>query len=312
VGVLFAVYTGCGVLGVAVLAALIALILAGYRLVTEGTSESAEAEAQEQLVSDKEIKGIFWRSFGLQSAFSFDRMQSIGFTWSLIPVLKRLYTTKEELSQALRRHLTFFNTHPWIVGPAIAMTATMEAQRARGDEIQVEAIQGVKSGLMGPLAGIGDSLFFGIWRPLMSGIAASMALDGNPLAPIVFLVGVNVVHVYARWQTLASTFKQGAQFLMDLESDRLKMLMEGATITGLMAVGALVGTWLGIKTPLTYTVQDATVSVQAMLDNILPKLLPLLTTLGVYWAIRKGYRTWVILVFLAVFFFVFGALGIFG
>jgi mannose/fructose/N-acetylgalactosamine-specific phosphotransferase system component IID len=188
----------------------------------------------------------------------------------------------------------------------------MEAQRARGDEIQVEAIQGVKSGLMGPLAGIGDSLFFGIWRPLMSGIAASMALDGNPLAPIVFLVGVNVVHVYARWQTLASTFKQGAQFLMDLESDRLKMLMEGATITGLMAVGALVGTWLGIKTPLTYTVQDATVSVQAMLDNILPKLLPLLTTLGVYWAIRKGYRTWVILVFLAVFFFVFGALGIFG
>jgi mannose/fructose/N-acetylgalactosamine-specific phosphotransferase system component IID len=194
----------------------------------------------------------------------------------------------------------------------MALTTTMEAKRARGDEVEVEAIQGIKTGMMGPLAGIGDSLFFGIWRPLMSGIAASMALQGNPIAPLVFLVGVNVVHFYARWQTLVSTFRRGTQFLMDLESDRLKMLMEGATITGLMAIGALVGTWLGITTPLSYTIQDATVSVQSMLDNILPKMLPLLATLGVYWLIRKGYQTWVILVGMAVFFFAFGALGIFG
>jgi PTS system mannose-specific IID component len=313
VGFLFAVYTGFGVLGVAVLGALVALIVAGYRLATEEMEPAGEAEKeQDLLVSQKEIRGLFWRSFALQSAFSFDRMQSIGFTWSLMPILERLYESKEELSKALRRHLTFFNTHPWIVGPVLALTSTMEAQRARGDEVEVEAIQGIKTGMMGPLAGIGDSLFFGIWRPLMSGISASMALQGNPIAPFVFLIGVNVVHFYARWQTLVATFRRGTQFLMDLESDRMKMLMEGATITGLMAIGALVGTWLGITTPLTYTVQDATVSVQSSLDSIMPKLLPLLTTLGVYWAIRKGYRTWVLLVSMAVFFFVFGALGIFG
>jgi PTS system mannose-specific IID component len=326
IGFLIAVYTQFGVLGVAALGALTAIIIVVYRQTEEvgvevgapgAAAEQAEAEARRPsqewgIVSQSEARQLFWRSFGLQSAFSFDRMQSIGFTWTLMPILERLYKAKDEFSQALRRHLVFFNTHPWVVGPVLAMVSTMEARRAEGEDVDVEAIQGVKAGLMGPLAGIGDSTFFGMWRPLVGGIAASLALEGNPLAPLLFFFGINIVMVYVRWESLMYTFRQGARFVERMESERMAQLMEAATITGLMALGALVGTWLSIKTPLTYTVQDASVSVQTVLDNILPKMLPLATTLGVYWAVRKGYRTTTILITMAVVFFALGAVGILG
>ena len=315
-GFLFTIYTNFGVIGVALLGALVAILIVAYRSTSQAKEaiEPVEAEVKVggELVSRKEQVTMFWRSFGIQSAFSFDRMQALGFTWGLMPLLSRLYQSKEDLAAALRRHLGFFNTNPWVVGPVMALTATMEARRAAGEEVDVELIQGVKAGLTGPLAGIGDLLFVGMLRSILSGVAASLALAGNPIAPWVFFFGNNIVHVWVRWESLMYTFKRGTSFMSDLASDRMKNVMEGATITGLMSLGALVGSWLSITTPLAYTIQEKTIAVQDILDQILPKMLPLAATLVIYYLFRKNISTMWLLIITAAFFFVMGALGIFG
>ena len=271
-------------------------------------AEEAEKEVAD-LVPAADRRTIFWRSFGLQSAFSFDRMQALGFTWTLIPFLKKLYGGTAEFSAALKRHLVFFNTHMWIPGPIFAMVADLEARRAQDpSKVEVQSIQAVKASLMGPLAGIGDSMFHGTLRPLMSGVTASMALQGIPFAPILFLGVTNAVHVFVRWFTLDQGFKLGGNLFERVDQAGLRRVMEGAAIAGLMALGALVANWLsfGLAKTLVYKTGNYSLPIQGMLDGILPGLLPLLTTLLVYWLVRKGVKNTYIMIGLLVICFVFG------
>lgn len=314
IGFLLAAYTSFGVLGVAILG-----FLAAYLIMSRQSQETplqaagpSTASPYHDLVSPSDIKQMYWRSFGLQSAFSFDRMQAMGFTWTIMPFLRKIYGEGDEFKKALRRHLLFFNTHMWVVGPILGTVASLEARRAKGEDIDEQTIQAVKSGLMGPLAGIGDSMFHGTWRPLMGGIAASLALQGNPIAPWFFFISVNVVHFYVRWAGLSYGYKFGDELIERMESIGIKRLMEGMAMAGLMALGALVGTWLNVKTPLTYTVQKATVSVQTMLNGIMPKLLPLLLVLLVLWMVRRKMKTVHIMGILVAASLILGGLGILG
>jgi mannose/fructose/sorbose-specific phosphotransferase system IID component len=277
------------------------------------TKSADEVESDVEPVTRKEKVQMFWRSFGVQSAFSFDRMQALGFTWILMPYLQKVYGDSDEYGAALKRHLTFFNTHPWLVGPIVALTANFEAKRAQNMESVDEAsIQAVKGSLMGPLAGIGDSMIQGTLVPVMGGLAASLALEGIPVGPILFFTVVNVVHVYLRWSTLMVTFKYGTQFLENLDQESFQRFLSGASIAGLMGIGALVGTWLNIKTPVSYTVGESTVQLQNMFDRIMPKLLPLAATLLVYFGIKKGLKNTQIVLIIFVIGIVFGALRILG
>jgi len=313
-GFALAAYAKFGVLGAAFVGFILAAIYVYQRGGVRIVKPAAEAEmVTKSLVPPEEQRRIYWRSFALQSAFSFDRMQSLGFTWTLLPFLKRLYGNTEEFRRALKRHLAFFNTHMWIPGPIFAMVADLEARRAKNpEEVDEKSIQAVKASLMGPLAGIGDSMFHGTLRPLAGGIAASMALQGNPIAPLFFFLAVNIPHVWVRWVSQSYGFRLGGRLFEQLDREGLQRLMEGAAIAGLMGVGGLVGTWLSITTPLVYTVQKATVSIQSMLDGIMPKLLSLLVTLWVYWAIRRGMRHVNIMLILAIGGIVLGALRILG
>jgi mannose/fructose/N-acetylgalactosamine-specific phosphotransferase system component IID len=313
-GFVLSAYAKFDVLGTAFVGILVAAIFViqrgGLQLVRP--AEEAEKEVV-SLVPPAARRLIYWRSFALQSAFSFDRMQALGFTWALMPFLKQLYGNTAEYARALRRHLTFFNTHMWIPGPIFAMVSELEARRARNpEEVDVQSIQAVKGSLMGPLAGIGDSMFHGTLRPLLGGISASLALQGNPLAPLIFFFGCNIVHVYVRYFTQNYGFRLGGNLFERIDQAGLRRLMESAAIAGLMGVGGLVGTWLSITTPLTYTIQNSSVSIQGMLDSIMPKLLPLLTTLLVYWAIRRGVKTLTLMIVLVIVGLVFGALKILG
>jgi mannose/fructose/sorbose-specific phosphotransferase system IID component len=252
-------------------------------------------------VTPADLRQIFWRSFAIQSSFNFERMQAMGFAWTLIPLLKKLYAKKDDQAEAYQRHLTFMNTHPWNVGPIFGMVASMEARKAAGETaVDEESIQAVKGGLMGPLAGIGDSLWTGTLRPIIAGVAVTLALTGNFLAPIVFLLGCNIVHVWVRWTGLQLGFRFGDRFLEEMENIQIQRWMEGAAIVGLMVVGALVATWLNVSTPMVYTVQKAAIPVQKMLDGILPKALPLLAALLVFRFVRKGKSATVIMLALVV------------
>jgi len=298
IGFAIAAYAGWGVLGVS---------FVGITLV----SSSKEKVDQYRVVSKKDQVQMFWRSFGLQSAFSFDRMQALGFTWTLMPFLKKIYEGSKEFSAALKRHLAFFNTNPWVVGPIVAVVAELEAKRAKNpDEVDEQAIQAVKGSLMGPLAGIGDSMIQGTLVPIMGGVASSLALQENPIAPILFFVVVNVVHFWVRWNSLSISFKFGTRFFEEVDQSSMSRLLEGATIAGLMGVGGLVGTWLNIKTPIVYTIQDASINLQAMLDSIMPKLLPLVATLLVYLGIKKGLKNTQVLLIIFIVGGILGALKI--
>ena len=314
IGFMFTAYTNFGVLGVAVLAILVAMIIQSLRAEEEDEDFAHGAPAaRESLLLKSDVKTLYWRSFAIQSAFSFDRMQAIGFTWALTPILEREYKNdKEGLAAALKRHLAFFNTFPWIPGPIFAIVAEMEIKKARGENIDGQAIQGVKSSLMGPIAGLGDSLIHGTLRPVLGGICASLALTGNYAAPFIFFFGANAVHLALRWVTLQKSCEMGERAFGVLASSGFRKFMEGATMTGLMSAGALVGTWLNVRTPIQYKIDNAVVSLQTMLDGVFPKLIPLAITLTVFYFVRKGVKTTYLMLTMIAISMVLGALGILG
>ena len=146
-------------------------------------------------LSKNDRLAVAWRSTFLQGSWNYERMQNLGWAFSLIPAIKKLYTTKEDRAAALTRHMEFFNTHPYVASPIIGVTLALEEERANGAAIDDVAIQGVKVGMMGPLAGIGDPVFWFTVRPILGAIGASLALTGNIVGPILFFVLWNVI----RW-----------------------------------------------------------------------------------------------------------------
>ena len=313
IGFVLAAYVKFDVLGAALVGALIAAVFlfskGGVSLVT-GSDEKEHVS----LVPKQYQKQIYWRSFALQSAFSFDRMQALGFTWGLMPWLKKLYGDTPEFGKALRRHTVFFNTHPWIAGPIYALVADMEARRSQDpNSVDDGSIQALKGSLMGPVAGIGDPLFHGTLRPLMAGVCASLALVGNPIAPILFFGTMLALHLYASKVSLDFGFRMGSTLFEKLDADSLSRLMQAVSMAGLVAIGSLVGNWVSIKTPLQYTsAEGAVVSIQSMLDNILPKMLPLVITLVLFRFARKGVSANIIMLVSVACAIVLGAFGILG
>jgi len=317
IGFIITVYAGTGVVGTAILAALVAYVLMSFSPSKddedlESDTPPAAGEVQSAL-EPGDVKSLYWRSFAIQSSFSFDRMQAMGFTWGLLPILKRIYKDNPEgLADALKRHLAFFNTFPWLSSSPLVLAAELEIKKARGENIDTQAIQGLKSSLMGPLAGIGDSMFHGTARPIMGGICASLALSGNGAAPWIFFISLLALHLFCRWWVMKRSMVMGERMFAVFASSSFRKFMEGAMITGLMAAGALVGTWLNFITPLAYKKDGATISIQNMLNGIFPKLLPLSLVLLVFFFIRKGVKTTYIMLGLMAVSILLGALRILG
>ncbi len=261
-------------------------------------------------IDKKELNRLFLRSNAIQSAFNFERMQGLGFIWGILPLLNKLYPDKEDRVAAYKRHSGYFNTHPWLVGIIFGIVASMEERKAQGEEMDEENIQAVKGALMGPLAGLGDSLFFSTYRPIVAGICASLALSGVSFAPILFVVLINVVHFGAQWWGVHNGYKLADRFLEELEGMQIQKWMEAATILGLLVVGALVATAMNLTTPLTYVVGDAQVVLQDMFNKILPRMLPLAATLSVYAFVRKGKNAMSVMLGIIVVGFVLGFFGI--
>ena len=275
-------------------------------------SMSDDGAAAQSLVSRGDIRRLFWRSFLLQAAFNYERFQNMGFWWGFKPLLRKLYGhNPTELAAADQRHLQFFNTHPWTCGPIFGITATMEAQRARDPETtDGESINAVKVSMMGPLAGLGDSLVYGAIRPVLSGLTAALAVTGNIAGPLIFLIGINVIHFAMRWYGLDYGFRYGVRFFEKLDQSQVERVKEYATALGLLTVGVLVATLLPVTTPLQYTSGDATINIQDYLDDILPFMLPLGATLGAFWLARRRVSPLWILIIATVVGLVGGYFGI--
>ena len=197
-------------------------------------------------LSKSDRKKVWWRSQFLQGSWNYERMQNLGWAYSLIPAIKKLYTTKEDQAAALERHLEFFNTHPYVAAPIMGVTLALEEERANGVEIDDAAIQGVKIGMMGPLAGIGDPVFWFTVRPILGALGASLAQAGNIAGPLIFFIGWNLIRMAFLWYTQELGYKAGSEITKDMSGGILKDITKGASILGMFILAVLVERWVSI------------------------------------------------------------------
>lgn len=243
-------------------------------------------------IEKKQLKSVFWRSFALQGAFNYERMQNVGYMYAMLPVIKKLYRNKEDQAAAITRHLEIFNTTPAVVPTIMGISAAMEEENANNPAFDVQSINAVKASLMGPLAGIGDSIFWGTVRIIAAGIGVSIAKDGNLFGPLLFLVLYNLPNLLVRIFGLKLGYQVGVNSLDRIQKEGLMdKIMAIATIVGLCVVGGMVATMLNITTPLKWNISGAEIVVQDILDQILPKMLPLAFTFGIYKLLKKASIT---------------------
>ncbi len=247
---------------------------------TESRADMAEAR--------HEIRRLSLRGLLVQGGFNYERYQNLGFWWMMRPTLDRLYPDKSDRADAYKRHLVYFNTHPWLIGPIAGITAAMEKQRAQhADNIDDETINSVKIGLMAPLAGIGDSLVFGTLRPILGAVCATMAVAGNIAGALIFFFALLAIQFVLRFSLTSAGYRTGMRFFDRLSSDMIDRIRQGATMVGLAVAGALVATMLNVSTPWTYTSGEQVIKLQDQLDAVLPAMLPLAVTLILYTLLRR-------------------------
>jgi PTS system mannose-specific IID component len=278
--------------------------------------------AEQIKLSKKDRISIWWRSTFIQGSWNYERMQNGGWAFTMIPAIKKLYKTKEDRAAALQRHLEFFNTHPYVASPIIGVTLALEEERANGAPVDDVAIQGVKVGMMGPLAGIGDPVFWFTVKPILGALAASLAMTGNILGPILYFVLWNVIRMLFMWYTQEFGYKAGSRITDDLSGGLLQDITKGASILGMFILGSLVNRWVsvqftpvvsevkldkgayidwsklpsgaeGIRTALEQQAAGLSLSdvkvttLQNNLDSLIPGLAGLLLTLLCMWLLKK-------------------------
>ena len=271
--------------------------------------------SEEYNITSKDFRKTFWRSFTLLGTYNYERMEALGFNYSIFPELEKIYKDDPKgLSEALLRHMEVFNMtvapSPFVMGIAIAMEEQYKRDPLNFD---VSSINAVKMSLMGPLSGIGDTFFWGVFRILAAAIGCSFAQEGNIIAPFIFLLLFNVPQFLTRWYGLKIGYKNGNEFLANMQkSGKMNLFTYCSGIVGVIAVGCMIATQIALTCPLELTISDTSIVLQEYLDQILPKLLPLSATLIVFYFLKKKVRVSYIMVGLISIGFVCGVLGILG
>lgn len=262
-------------------------------------------------VSKKSLNSSFWRWFyGNLICFSHEHMQTFGYMWSMLPIIQELYETKDEQAEKLQTYYPFFNTEPQIGSIVVGITAGLEEARANGaEEIDDEMINGIRAGLMGPLAGIGDSLIVGTYIPVLLGIALGLAEGGSIIGPLFYIVVWNVTSIFFQKWIYNKGYELGGSAVEVIVGEQATALRESVIVMGQVIVGAMAGTWVSITTSvqLTTSIQDkkelviegskviekitgtqeVPVLLQEKLDGAFPGVLTLLFVLGCWWLMAK-------------------------
>ena len=274
-------------------------------------------------MADKKVTkdDLFWtfiRSNFLLGSFNFERMQSMGFCVSMMPILKRVYgDSKEEMKAALKRHLEFFNTQPFVAAAIMGIIGAMEEKRANGADISPATLSGVKVGLIGPLAGVGDPIFWGTIRPVLAALGAGIALTGSILGPIIFFVAFNAIRLATHWYGVKYGYEKGTELVENIGGAEMKFLTEGASVLGLLVMGALVAKWTTVNMPLVISEYDnamgehVVTTLQTILDSLMPGIVALLMTFACMWLLKRGMNPLFIIIGLFVIGIVGYAIGLF-
>ena len=191
-------------------------------------------------IRNADLLGLFWRSFFIQASWSYDRLQSLGFAFAFIPVLRRLYPDHETFSARLASHMEYFNTQPYLASFALGAAAKAEEEHASGRRTADE-VREIKKTLMAPLGALGDSFFWGSLKPFAAAVAVALLLSGNRWAPLLFLVLYNIVHVGLRLSLVFVGYATDGDAVALLSRYNFTRLARRYKVLSLFLVGCIVG-----------------------------------------------------------------------
>lgn len=251
------------------------------RTVSDDVYEDQQLGAE---LTRQDINRFAWRSLLLQASFNYERMQASGWLYGLLPALQKIHTNPRDLSRAMKGHMGFFNTHPFLVTFVMGIVLAMERSKQN-----VNSIQSTKIAVGAPLGGIGDAMFWLTLLPICGGIGADLALQGSIMGAVVFFLLFNLVHFGLRFGLAHYAYRMGVAAIPLIKANTRKV-GHAASIVGMTVIGALVATYVRLGTTLEITAGDAVVKLQAdVLDKLMPAFLPLLYTLAMYGLIRSGW-----------------------
>lgn len=267
-------------------------------------------------ITKGDLKKVFWRSQFYQISWNYERLQNLCYCYCMMPILKKLYRSKEELQSAVKVHLEYFNCQPFISNIILGANIAVEENMANNDKFDEAGIVQVKIALMGPLAGIGDPIVWGIIRPVIAALCSGIALSGNIAGPILFFVIINIIRVIIRYNGLMIAYREGNNIINKLKGTLPKFRSSMVVLT-YTVIGGLVAKWTAIKVPFVlYTLNKDNITtsytVQQQLDNIMPNILSLLLTFLIYWLLHKKVSPLICMIGLMVFGVLGYSLGILG
>ena len=244
-------------------------------------------------LNNKDLWKIAWRINFMRLTLNYETLNGMGFMRTIAPALAKIYPNKRDLSEAMNRHRVFYNSHINFDGGILTLAAAMEETTGPDEK---DSINALKTGLMGPFAGLGDSLVKMTWTPIVGSIGASLAFAGNVFGPILMFILYNIVNIGGRLYAVFFGYHKGMDFLKNNQhSDAIKRISTMANVVGLMVVGALIATVVKVSTPIKFAVHSTisnkistgTISLQSMFDKIMPGLLSLAVTVVSYLILKK-------------------------
>lgn len=259
-----------------------------------------------ETLDNKTLNKMAWRSMFLQASFNYERMQAGGWLYSILPGLKKIHKNKQDLSTSMKHNLEFFNCHPFLITFVMGIILSLEQKKA-----DIQTIRFLRVAAMGPLGGIGDAIFWFTLLPISAGIGANLSLQGSILGPIIFFVLFNIVHLGLRFGLMHWSYKVGVDGIAKLTKNA-KEFTRAATVLGMIVVGALIASYVNVNivTP-EYLSMQGTIDLQSILDSIMPCLLPLAVTFGMYGLVKKNVSPMVNILILVLIGIVGAFLGIF-
>lgn len=277
-------------------------------------SENSENNLDERILTNSDLRRTYARWYlSVEVSNSYERLQALAFCNALSTSLRKIYKSDDDgFREALQRHLQFYNSEGTFGAIIHGVALSMEEERSlqKDEPIPAEAITGFKTGLMGPIAGIGDTLIWGTLKPIILALASSLALSGVFLGAFIpFLFPLAVILIgYGMMKTGYKTGKESVMKLM--KSGLINNIIKSASILGLFMMGALSSTYIKIGTPLKIPIKDGDpIVIQEILDQILLGILPLISVFAIYFYFRiigQHYNkliAWIIVISLILGFF---------
>ncbi len=262
-----------------------------------------------QSLDKKTLNQMAWRSLFLQGSFNMERMQAAGWLYGILPGLRKIHTNKEDLATSMEHNLEFFNTHPFLVTFVMGIVLALEEQKA-----DTNTIRAVRVAAMGPLGGIGDAIFWLTLVPIAAGIGSGFAIESKSIVgAFFFLAAFNLVQFPVRYWLMHWSYKLGTNAIGEL-TKHSKAFTRSASLLGVFVVGVLTSNFGGTTLRSVIKVGQSALDIQTgVLDVIVPKFLPLVIVLGLYFLFAKKKWTPIHGIFLlGVVAFVGTALGFFG